>query len=154
VREAILAEYQAKAETQDRVAELEQQLQQQVADKDAVIETLQQQLAAIRDREFEASLDGRVAELVSWNVKTDEAKARLAAFRRMVRQRIVAELNDARDNLDAAVETAWAEMKPLAETLRDALAGPAAIVAGKKSDGRDLEDTPEARAKARAVVGL
>jgi len=48
----------------------------------------------------------------------------------------------------------WADMKPLAEMIRDALAGPPARVAGKVRDSRKINDTPDTRKQARAEMGL
>jgi hypothetical protein len=57
------------------------------------------------------------------------------------------------------VDAIWTQMKPLAETLRDKLAGPAAVVNGRaratQSNGvAPLTDTPEARAQAVAAMGI
>ena len=120
------------------------------------IGTLQDQLQAKQAQEFEATLDAQVAELVNWKVEGDEAQAKVAAFRRTVRTRILSELGEERDaeKLEAAVKVAWDDMKPLAEMIRDALAGPPARVSGKVRDRHKIDDSPEARARARADMGL
>ena len=118
--------------------------------------TLQIQLEAKRVAEFEATLDAKIAELVSWDVKGEDAQGKVDAFRRTVRTRIISELGEERtvETLTAKADEVWADMKPLAELIRDALAGPPARVAGKVRDSRKIEDTPEARHKARAGMGL
>jgi hypothetical protein len=127
---------------------------QQLADANTLIGELTKTVEAARVREFESALDSEVAKLINWQVKGDEAKAKVDAFRRTLRSRIVAELGTERDvaKVSATVAEVWKELQPLAETLRDALAGPPAIVGGKVRSGGipQLVDTPEARAKARA----
>jgi len=152
LREAIVAGVQADRDAQNRIAELQQQL----ADSKEVIGTLQADLAAKRMAEFDTALDAKVAELVDWKVEGDEANGKVEAFRRTVRTRIVSELGEERteEKLAEAAEKAWADMKPLAEMIRDALAGPAARVSGKVRDRHKLDDSPEARRKARAEMGL
>jgi hypothetical protein len=152
LRDAIVEETQATADTEKQITELKQQ----IADKDQIIGTLQGDLKARQVQEFEATLDAQVAELVNWQVEGDEAKAKVEAFRRTVRTRILSELGEERDaeKLADAVKAAWEDMQPLAEMIRDALAGPPARVSGKVRDRHKIEDTPEARARARAEMGL
>lgn len=152
IRDSIIAEYKANNKQTELVSELEQQL----SDKETVIETLQNQLASVQAEKFEAVLDGKVEELIDWRVKGDDDEKKVEAFKRMLRGRIVSELNEERDNLDEVAEMVWEDMKPLAETLRDALAGPPAIVKGngRVRDWRKLDDSPEARRNARARVGI
>lgn len=127
---------------------------QELADMRTLNQTLQTQIAEMRVREFDSALDSEVAKLINWSVKGEEAQKKVDAFKRTLRSRIVAELGAERDvaKVSATVAEVWKELQPLAETLRDALAGPPAIVAGKvRSGGRpELVDTPEARAAARA----
>lgn len=152
VREQIIGDWKQQHDTDSRIAELEQQN----ADAQTLISELQKTVEGYKAAEFDAALDARVAELVDWNVKSDEAKGKVEAFRRMLRQRIATELGDERttDKVAEVSETVWAEMKPLAETLRDALAGGPARVNGKVRDSRKIDDSPEARQKARAMVGI
>jgi len=152
LRDQIAAEVAETADAEKQIAEL----RQQVADKDQIIGTLQDDLKARQVQEFDATLDAKVAELVDWQVEGDEAKGKVDAFRRTVRTRILSELGDERDEgkLVEAIKVAWDDMKPLAEMIRDALAGPPARVSGKVRDSHKLDDTPEARAKARAQMGL
>jgi len=152
LRDQIVAGVQADRDAKDRIAELEQQL----SDKDQIIGTLQDQLAARQAQDFEAQLDARVAELVDWKVEGDEARGKVEAFRRTVRTRIASELGDARtaEKLAEVSDAVWADMKPLAEMIRDALAGPAARVGGRVRGSHKLDDSPEARKRARAEMGL
>jgi len=139
---------QAEGNTQN-IAELSTQL----ADRDTLITELQTSVGEFRRREFESAIDKRVAELTAWQVVGDAAKAKMEAFRRTLKSRIVAELGAERDTakIQTIIETVWADLQPLAETVRDALAGPPAVVNGKvRALSPKFEDTPEARAKARA----
>ena len=138
LRDALVAEYR-----------------QQVSDRDTLITSLQSTVAEYRRQQFEGAVDARIAELTAWQTTGDDAKKKLDAFRRTLRSRIVSELGGDASKLETVVETIWADLQPLAETVRDALAGPPAIVAGKVQSKRPVfEDTPEARAKARADMGL
>lgn len=151
IREQIVSDAQAQSSATQTVAEL----RTQVTDRDALIAELQTSVAEFRRREFDSAVDARVAELTAWQVTGDAAKAKLDSFRRTLRSRIVAELAGDASKLQTVIETVWADLQPLAETVRDALAGPPAIVAGKVVSKREkFEDTPEARAKARAVMGI
>lgn len=153
LREQIINDWQATNEQEGRVQELEQQ----VEDRDTLISELKDQLETHRVKEFEAALDNTVAELIDWNVKDEAAQAKVDAFSRTVRGRILSELGEERsaDKVKETAETVWEEMKPVAEMLRDALSGGAAVVTSRvNGNGRKLEDTPEARQKARARVGI
>jgi len=152
LRDKIIEGVKATADTEKQLAEL----RQQIADKDQIIGTLQDQLQTKQAAEFAAALDAQVAELVNWQVDGDEAKGKVAAFRRTVRTQILSELGDNRDaeKLAEAAKVVWEGIKPLAEMIRDALAGPPARVSGKVRDTHKLEDTPEARARARSEMGL
>jgi len=152
LRDQIIEGVKASATAEKQLAELKQQ----IADKDAIIGTLQDQLKAKQAAEFEASLDAKVAELVNWQVEGDEAKGKVAAFRRTVRTNILSELGEERDaeKLEEAAKVVWEGIKPLAEMIRDALAGPPARVSGKVRDRHKIDDSPEARKRARAEMGL
>lgn len=134
-------------ETASVVAEL----RQAVSDRDVLVSELQTTVAEYRRREFGTAVKAKVAALTNWPVTEATAVAKLEAFRRTLESRIVTELAGDASKLETVAETVWADLQPLAETVRDALAGPAAIVTSKVSSKRPtLEDTPEARAKARA----
>ena len=152
LREQIVNEAQAGKDADSRIAELEGQL----SDKDTLLGTLQGQLEAKLVAEFDATLDAKVAELVNWDVKGEDAQGKVDAFRRTVRTSILSELGEERtaEKLAEVAGGVWEKMKPFAEMIRDALAGPPARVAGKVRDSHKIEDTPEARAKARAAMGL
>lgn len=143
VREQILSEARAQVS----------ETQQQLTARDTMISELQTAVAEFRVREFNTAIDTRVAELTNWNVTGDAPKAKLDAFRKTVRSRIVSEMGDKHDlaRIAEVVQLVWAELQPLAETVRDALAGPPAIVNGKVRAGErpKLVDTPEARSQAR-----
>jgi hypothetical protein len=151
VREQIVSDWQQEHETEDRIAELEQERD----DANALVETLQGQLEKYAVREFEAALDNQVSELVDWEVKGEEAQSKVESLQRTVRRQILAELGDERDpeKVEEVAAEVWEELKPLAETIRSALSGPAAVVSGKVRDSHKIEDTPEARKRARAQMG-
>lgn len=153
IREQLIADWQADNADASRIAELEQQ----VEDRDTVISDLRDQLEQVRVREFDNALDGVVAEYVKLEANSDEGKKRVEALQRMFRARLIAELGDERDEdkLQTVAETVWKdEMKVIAETVRDALAGPPARVSGKVRGRTELDDTPEARRRARAAAGF
>lgn len=122
----------------------------QVSDRDTMIAELQTTVAEFRRQQVDGAIDAKVAELTAWQVTGDAAKAKLDALRRTLRSRIVSELAGDASKLDVVAETVWTDLQPLAETVRDALAGPPAVVSSKVSRAPKFEDTPEARAKARA----
>jgi hypothetical protein len=149
VREQIIADAANVTETADRISELEQS----ITDRDSQIGDLTTAVAEYRDNAFNASLDARIAELFDWSVVGESAREKCDAFVRTFRSRVVSELNGERDNevVETAITSVWDDLKPLAETVRDALAGPPAIVGEKvRKDGNELVDTPETRAAARA----
>lgn len=90
-----------------------------------------------RQKQFEAAIDAKVSELTNWQVKGDEATKRLAKFRQTLRTHLLTAIGNERDTGKVAelINGAWEDLKPLAETVRDALAGPAAIVNGKTRSG-------------------
>lgn len=149
LRETIIAEYQAQARTGERIAELEQS----VSDRDTVIAEMRTQIDKQKSREFDAALTGIVSEFVTLEASDEEGKKRVDALRRMFRGQLVAELGDERDpaKAQAAAKRIWEqEFQVIAETVRDALAGPSAVVSGKIRGRRELDDTPSARAQARS----
>lgn len=154
LRDAIVAE----AGKQNEDAQTITELTEAKAAQDTVIAELRDQLEAQRRREFEAALDAKVAELTAWEVKGDEAKRKLDAFRAMLKGQILSGLGDERnaDRVAEIAQAAWGVLEPIAETIRDVLAGPPAIVNGKPRDDKrpELVDTPEARNAAMARMGI
>jgi len=141
VRNEIVAEYETKLGERDtRIAELEAQ----VAEYAAV--------------QFDAALEATVAELVDWKATGDAAQAKVAQFRRTVRDRILAALGNERtpEKIAEVSAAVWEDIKPLAETVRDALAGPAAMVAARQRQqgAARWADTPENRANAIRTTGI
>lgn len=114
LRDALVAEFRA-----------------QVSDRDTLIQELQTTVAEFRRQQVDGAIDAKVTELTAWQVTGDAAKAKLDALRRTLRSRIVSELAGDVSKLDVVAETVWTDLQPLAETVRDALAGPPAIVNGK-----------------------
>lgn len=152
VREQIVREWQAQSDVQAQIAELTGE--RDGAQKQA--SELQTQLDQYLVREFDARLDARIAELIDWQVQGEEAQKKLDALKNQLRARILAEMGTDRkvERIAEVGDTVWAELKPLAEMVRDALSGPRAIVSGKVRDSRKVDDTPEARRKARQTVGI
>lgn len=152
VREQIVQEWQAQNDVQAQISELTSErdgAQKQVTE-------LQTQLDQYLVREFDAKLDARIAELIDWQVKGEDAQKKVDALKGQLRARILAEMGADRkvERIAEVSDAMWAELQPLAETIRDALTGPRALVSGKVRDSRQFEDTPEARRKARAAVGI
>jgi len=154
VREQIVAEYKATADIEKQIAEL-------TAERDTekkLVEELQDKLAAQNAAQFEDALDRQIAETVDWKVEGDEAEKKVALVCNAIKMRVLSEMKD--DDCDASkvkemVETAWKSdgVQLLAETVKAALSGPRAIV-GSKPRTSKLEDTPEARRRARQRVGI
>lgn len=136
----------------DKVQELEAGVKQ----RDTRIQELETQLAEERNRvqeaqirEFDAALDTKISSLVNWHA-TGDAAATIETFRATVRNQILSEMGQERtaERLEEVSSQVWEKLKPLAETVRDALAGPPAVAPPKAPKTR-IEDTPEARRKAR-----
>lgn len=152
--DAIIAEAQAKSTQRVQVTELTTQvaeLSQQVSDRDAVI-------AELRVAEFDRAVDGKVIELTDWKVSED-GKPKLDALRRMFKSRIVAEMDGERDpaKVQKVVDAVWADLQPIAETVRDHLSGPPAIVNGKVTQKNSDAWRDELAAKAgelRTAAGI
>lgn len=129
------------------------ELRQRLTDSQTIISELQAQVGEFRRQQFDQALNQRIAELTNWPVTEQKDIDKLGALRRTIRARVVETLGNDRadDKVTAAIDAVWADVQPIAETIRDALAGPLAVVSGKvRSKRPTLEDTPEARAKARA----
>lgn len=152
LREQIIQEFQATNNRQDAVTELTQQ----VADRDTVIAELRASVQASQVREFDNTLDTEIGKLVNWQVKGEAAQSKVDAFKRTLRSRILAEMGTERkaERISEIVATVWADLKEIAETVRDALAGPSAIVGNKMRQQSTLVDTPEARQKAISEFGI
>lgn len=153
LRDQIVAEAQAAGSNQRTIAEL----RQQVTDRDALVAELQTTVAEYQRQRFDTDLDTRIAELTAWNVTGDANLAKVAAFRRTLKSRIVAELGEERD-ADKVAETVtamWTDLQPLAETLRDALAGPPAAVGAKPAGRQAWKDELVSKAgELRAQYGI
>ena len=148
LRTAIVEEANAGAVAEERVTELTQG----ITDRDAQITELTSVVSEFKVREFESALDGRISELLDWSVEGEEAKSKFDAFVRTLRSRVVSELNGKTETeaINEALTAVWEDLKPLAETVRDALSGPSAIVGGKKNAKQKLDTSPAAVAAARA----
>lgn len=152
VREQILSQHQQATGQQTRI----QELTQQAAEKDDRITVLETAVQEYQRKEFASAIEAKVMELTHWNVTDEKAKEKLASFRRTLKSQMLAELGDnpKTERIAEVAATVWKEMQALAETVRDALAGPSAIVTGRqRGNGRTLEDTPENRQKAHAELG-
>lgn len=157
IREAIVAEATKQDETLTTIAELTST----VAAKDELISELNKQVDMFRQERLNTLIDSQVTELTDWNVTDEEGKTALQTLRDLFRNQIVTRLGDKQDASRVAeiAQAAWTDLKPIAEMMRDRLAGPAAIVKGKvaelTSNGvAKLEDTPENRNKALARMGI
>lgn len=155
LREAIIAEASKQDETQETIAELTNT----VAAKEQVIAELTQTVEEMRRERVTSAIDAQVAELTAWQTADDEGKAKLAKLRDLLKAQIVTRLGaDYKTERVAEIaQAAWEDIKPIAEMVRDALAGPPAIVNGKVATGNGLpklEDTPENRQAAASRMGI
>ncbi|MCC6454194.1 MAG: hypothetical protein IT328_04575 [Caldilineaceae bacterium] len=133
LRESIIAEHTRAAGQQNHVTELETNLKQSLE----MVAELTAQVEAYAVKEFEAAVDAKVAELSDWQVTEEDDKKVLASFRKNLRARIISEMGDDRalDRIQEIAQSVWADFEVLAETVRDRLAGPAAVVAGRGAGG-------------------
>lgn len=156
LREAIIAEASKQDETQETIAELTNTL----TAKDAVIAELTSTVEEMRRERVNQAIDAKVAELTDWAVKDDSNKEKLAKLRALLSGQIVTRLGgDFKvERVAEIAAAAWEDIKPIAETIRDALAGPSAIVNGRVVEMNGalpkLEDTPENRDKAMSQMGI
>lgn len=154
IREQIVKESQ-ESQSKDRLIS---ELQEQVKSGKTVVETLQGQLATYQTRETAATVDRVVNEFVKLEARDDQGKAKVDALRSLFRGQLISEIGEERDEdkIKEKAQAIWdGSMKVVAETFRDALAGPPAAVGGRaRTGGKSIEDTPESRAKARAEMGL
>ena len=157
LRDLIVAEATQKDETTSTIAELTST----VAAKDEVISELKGQVETYRRAGVEAAVDSRVAELTDWQVRDDEGKGKLAKLRSLLRGQIMTRMGDdlKTERVAEIADSAWTDLQPLAEMIRDALAGPAAIVKGKVAELTNngvpkLEDTLENRNQEMSRMGI
>lgn len=155
IKAQIIAEYEQEAGTKRTIAELTTRAE--VAEQE--LENVREQLRGHAVAEVRRTVRDRVAELTKWQVSNPDAMPEVEAFRRTVAEFAQEKLRESTDIVQAkqVVDGVWTQMQPLAETLRDKLAGPAAVVNGRvrETGGRKpLEDTPEARQRARAEMGI
>jgi hypothetical protein len=150
LREQIVAEASRQDETQTTIAELTNT----VKAKDDRITVLETTVQEYQRREFTRVVDEKVAEMTNWPVSDTDKDAngktgqdKLSALRAMYKRAILEKLGDElkAERIAEIADEAWEEIKPIAELMRDALAGPAAIVSGKVTERNTLVDTPEAR---------
>lgn len=134
VIEAVLAK---NAPTATQVNDLEAQmrvLEAQAQTKDNTIAELNRRLGEFTRKQFEADLRGLVAELIKWNTPTDDAANKLAVLRETFYTAVLAALMGSTEISRArtvAAELWETQYRVIAETMRDALAGPSAIVGAK-----------------------
>lgn len=155
LREAIVAETLQESETAQTISELTNT----VKAKDEVIAELQTVVDEYRVAAINTAIDAKVAELTDWQVANDEGKEKLKTLRNMLRKQIALRMGDDQqaERVAEIADAAFEDIKPIAELVRDALAGPSAVVNGRvhNDNGRKpLEDTPEARQQARAAMGI
>lgn len=163
IRDAIVAEASKLNDQAGHVAELSSQL----TARDDRITVLETTVTEFQRREFMRAVDAVVAEFTDWPVgdggpdaSGKTAKDKLAALRAMFRRAILDKMAGAQesDRVAEMATAAWEEIKPIAEMMRDALAGPAAIVSGRvremQSAAPKLEDTPEKRQAAMNQMGI
>lgn len=143
VIEAIVQQHAPKSIAEGKVG-LEadvKRLEAEIDGKTRRINELESIVAKFEGEKFEADLRALIAQKVDWQVTTEAARTKLNILRETVYQAVLAKLAGA-TNLNRA-EAIFAEMwesqfRLIAETMRDAMAGPAAIVSSQpKTDWRD-----------------
>ena len=154
LREQIVSEATRQDESQATIAELTNT----VSAKDTVIAELTQAVEEMRRERVTTAIDAQVAELTDWQVADDAGKDKLAKLRALLRGQIVTRLGDefSLERVAEIAAAAWDDLKPIAEMMRDALAGPAAVVNGRvvTQGFKPVEDTPENRARAMNQMGI
>lgn len=167
----VLKEFEVSRRVQAQIAELtveRDSLKTRVSELEGERDKLQaeikefkrldaERVAAEAAQQFELALNARIAEFVSWGDDT-RVKEHSDRLRKQFKRAVLAELGDDRDaaHVEKVLTTLWTEdFQPLAETLRDALAGPAAVVSGRVSSTHaKVDDSPEAIRAAREKFGI
>lgn len=154
-----LSGWNANAQATVNEAATVAELTNTVAAKDAVIAELTSTVEEMRRERVATAITVTVAELTNWNVNDDDGKAKLAKLRELLTGQIITRMgNDfATDKVAEIASAAWEDIKPIAEMVRDALAGPAAIVRGRVQQlggVKPIEDTPENRQRALDAMGI
>lgn len=155
LRDAIVAEASKTSGEQATIAELTNTNKAQ----GELIAEMGKQIEALRRERVVTAIDATVAELTDWHVTTDEDKEKLKKLRALLTGQIVTRLGEdfKAERVAEISAAAWEDIKPIAEMVRDALAGPAAIVNGKVQTQNalpKLDDTPETRAAAMSRAGI
>lgn len=138
VIEAVVAKHAPQPPDSHQIAEM----RVQIAAKDRLIEELQTKVNFVTRKQFEIDLRALVEQQVKWETPTESAREKLAVLRETVYQSVIARIAGSID-LDKAKRVMleiWEEQfRIIAETMRDALAGPAALIAAKQKpeDWRD-----------------
>jgi hypothetical protein len=108
----------------------------------------------LQEQTFQSGLTTTLAEFTSeWqNISEEKSKKKVAALESQFRRAVVSEIGEERgeEQISEVSQRVWdEEFKVLAETLRDALAGPGAFVGGGNNNADwEPSDSAEARAKA------
>lgn len=155
LRTQIIAEYEKETGAQRTIAELTQTRDAAVTE----LANVREQLRLRQVAEVRRTVKDRVSELTEWRVQNPDAVPELKALRALVSEFAQERLGERVDVVEAQriVDAAWVQFKPLAESVRSKLAGPPAVVAGRVQEMggfKPVEDTPEARNKALARMGL
>jgi len=149
---------QARDTAQARITEMETSLAAQTArvtELEQAHEAAQARIAEFERVAFERDIDSAIAALTEgWVIRSEAGKAKLAALHKQVRRALMEALNGKRD-AQVIRETAtrlWAdEFQGIAESLRDALAGPSAAVGAPSSSTQTLSDELLAKLATRFV---
>lgn len=155
VRSAIVAEYQATAESQAALKQVETERDAATAQ----VTQLEGVIAEFSNARFDDALDSLIAEITDWKV-LDEQAAALTAFRKQVKRAVIAEMGDTRelDKIKPALDILWeAEFKPLAEALVANMSGPDIMtgVNNNRADNwRETLASPESVAELKKKWGV
>lgn len=118
------------------------------------VNQLHEAVKEYKQREFEAQLDTAIAELTNWNATSDDGKAKLSGLRQTLRALTLAELAGKQEGVAEAAQKVFEDQRVIAEAVRDALAGPAALISGLYRDKKPVRPTQEEIMAARAKTGI
>lgn len=140
LREQIIQEWQSSQGDADRIKQMETENASLKAENEKY-----------RVAEFAAALDGKIAEMVTFDAKSEEAKKKLSALRANVRRVVVAELAGKTDmgNAEKAISeyVGSDEYKALAEAVVVELAGPPSRISSKNNGTDNWRDELAKRSK-------
>ncbi len=123
------------------------------------VEEYHTQLAEMAQERFAHAVGAQVAELTDWQVSTDSAKGKLDALRGGLQAQIIAQMGAGQsvERVAEVAQSVWdGGYQTIAESVRDSLAGPSALVGGQgsiPSNWKDKLTSDEGRQHLKAKFG-